>query len=289
MNMKTINKSSLAEVQRLVRSVLKVNDSNDGSREFAAHVDVDSYIDPGTKMIFVLGSGRSGTHLVGEILASYKDVSISIEKPPVFEWSTTMALEPISRPLLFPYLVHHYTQERLRSAPLHYADKSHPALWFAEALAAVFPTAYFVGVQRNPYDTVASMIKHQGVLEWQRHWKSFTVPNAFLGITRQVSEVYDRMSTVEKCAIRWLAQTERVSQLSSILLDRLYIIQYENLALDGKMEIERLSKFLGFQTPSELPNIRCDSIGKWRKHLTDHMYEEIAEIVCAAPESKVEL
>jgi hypothetical protein len=282
--MKSFNKRSLAAVQRLVRSVLRVDEANDGSYEFATHSDMDSYREPGTKIIFVLGSGRSGTHLLGEVLASYKDVRISIEMPPVFEWSTTMALEPFSRPLLFPYLVKHYARERLRSAPLHYADKSHPALWFAEALAVVFPTAYFVGVQRNPYDTVASMMKHQGVLEWQRHWRSFSVPNAFLGISREISEVYDGMSTIQKCAIRWLAQTERLAQLSTVLRDRLYIIRYEDLVLHGPTEIARLSKFLGFQTPSKMPRIRRDSIEKWRGQLTDQMYQEIKNIVCAEPE-----
>ena len=199
-----------------------------------------------------------------------------------------MALEPFSRPLLFPVLVNHYSRQRTRLAPSHYVDKSHPVLWFAEALATVFPTALFVGVQRNPYDTVASMIAHQGVLEWQRHWRKFSVPNEFLGISHHIAETYDEMSTAQKCAIRWVAQTKRLADLSSVLGERMCVIHYEDLVLDPPRQIARVSQCLGFPLPLKLPRIHSDSVEQWRRQLTDAMYQEIKEIVCATTTSEHE-
>jgi hypothetical protein len=68
-----------------------------------------------------------------------------------------------------------------------YLDKSHPNIWIADKIKEEFPEAKFVGIERNPFATVSSMLKHRGVMKWHRDWKSFPVPNRFLGIDGNIS------------------------------------------------------------------------------------------------------
>ena len=77
-----------------------------------------------------------------------------------------MALDPSQQRELFPKLVRAYEEEKRRVQPKRYADKSHPNIWIAEALSEVFPDAQFLGIERDPFGTVASMLKHKGVLKW---------------------------------------------------------------------------------------------------------------------------
>jgi hypothetical protein len=137
----------------------------------------------GSKKIFVIGTGRSGTHWLGQILQAHPDIHVTVEAPPIFAWSTAMALDPRQSPVLLPQLIRQYEIEHAAVAPRHYADKSHPNIWHAEDLAARLPDAVFLGIQRNPFATVASMLEHAGVLAWHERWREFPVPNRFLGIT----------------------------------------------------------------------------------------------------------
>src|SRR5262245_4018334 len=139
--------------------------------------------------IFVIGTGRSGTHCLAGVVASHPDVRATIEQQPMFDWSVAMAVNPACEPRLFDRLVAEYSAQLARSAPKHYLDKSHPNIWIADKLLAAFPDARFVGVQRHPFATVASMLRHAAVSDWHRQWKTLPVPNRFLGINQEWSTV----------------------------------------------------------------------------------------------------
>lgn len=123
---------------------------------------------PSSRKVFILGTGRSGTHWLGYILESHPDCVATIETRGIFRRVTRMALDPTLRPRLLPGLLRRYRLRHALAVPSHYVDKSHPNLWLAEALADAFDDALFVGIVRNPYATVASMLRHEGVLEWHR-------------------------------------------------------------------------------------------------------------------------
>jgi hypothetical protein len=69
------------------------------------------YVNSDKKMIFILATGRSGTHWIGYILGDHPEVYTTIEKDPIFSYSIQMALNPNLRPELFPELIKLYNKE----------------------------------------------------------------------------------------------------------------------------------------------------------------------------------
>lgn len=231
------------------------------------------------KMIFIIGTGRSGTHWLGYILKAHPDVRVTIEKSPMFDWVTRMALYPDSRVNLLPMLIRRYKIEYIRSVPRHYADKSHPNIWIADKLAEALPNALFVGIQRNPYATVASMLRHDGVLLWQKRWGEFPIPNQFLGITIENAEGYNDLPMSVKCALRWHAHKEQMVHLKNLLGSRLKIFHYEALIKNTEHELYDLRDFLQLTSPIPFPLIRSESLDKWKYELIPEVQNQIAEVV----------
>jgi hypothetical protein len=228
--------------------------------------------------IFVIGSGRSGTHWVGYILEGHRDIHVTIEKPPIFRWVTDIALDLGKKAELLPGLIERYRAEHDAVRPRHYADKSHPNIWIAEELATAFGDARFIGIQRNPYGTVASMLKHPGVLAWHARWKEFPVPNPFLGITRDNHDAYESMPLAAKCALRWKAHRERMHALGEALGPRLLVLQYEDVIRDPDTQLRALDAFLSLPSPIPRPKVKAESLDRWRTELDDEAKSQIAAV-----------
>jgi hypothetical protein len=228
--------------------------------------------------IFVIGTGRSGTHWLGHILQSHPDIHVTIEQPPIFTWSTEMALDARTKPSLLPQLIAAYAAEHEAAAPRHYADKSHPNIWHAEELAAAFPEAVFLGIRRNPYATIASMLRHPWVLAWQDRWQEFPVPNRFLGITPENHAAYAALPQAARCALRWQAHMERLERLQAALGGRLLVVDYEDLVRNPELPITRLNAFLRLATPIATPTVKAQSLDRWRDELAPAILRQIAAV-----------
>lgn len=239
-----------------------------------------------SRKIFVIGTGRSGTHWLGDILGGHRDIHVTVEKPPIFPWVTEMALDPGRRAALLPRLLRRYRLEHAAVTPRHYADKSHPNLWIAEALAEAFPEARFVGIRRDVFGTVASMLKHEGVQRWIHGWRRYPVPNSFLGIDQDEAERYESRSLAGRCALRWRSHMEELERLRDRLGSRLLLIDYDRLQNHTADELKRLTGFLDLATPIPMPPIRRDSLGRWRTELGPQDIAEIRAVAgsLAAPE-----
>jgi hypothetical protein len=235
--------------------------------------------------ILIIGTGRSGTHWLGHILQSHPGIHVTVEAPPIFNWATEMALDPRKQQLLMPQLVRQYQLEHAAVAPRHYADKSHPNIWQAEELAQRLPDAVFLGIQRNPFATVASMLKHAGVLGWHERWREFPVPNRFLGITRENAATYDALPPAAKCAYRWRSHAERMAELPAALGERLHVIAYEELIREPKAAIARITAFLRLTATIPPPAIKAESLDRWQRELSPDVQQQIATITGVAAES----
>lgn len=217
--------------------------------------------------IFIIGTGRSGTHWVGQILASHPDIHVTVEQDPMFRWAITMALHPNSRAELLPQLIKCYRDEHDEVLPRHYADKSHPNIWIAQELSQGLPDALFLAIERNPYATIASMLQHKGVQQWFARWREFPVPNRFLGLTAEIAPRYDTLSLSTKCALRWLSHHEELVRLSDVLGPRLLVLEYDRLQTDTARELDKIESFVGLQTPLPAPEIKTESLDAWRTSL----------------------
>ena len=235
--------------------------------------------------IFILGTGRSGTHWIGHILEAHPDVRATVEQEPMWGWVKRMAVDPSSRPKLYPKLARRYRRQHHLSAPGHYLDKSHPNIWIAERLAASFDDARFVGIIRNPYATVASMLRHMGVQGWHDRWREFPVPNDFLGIAEADVVSYEGLPLATKCAMRWASHRDRMGVLERVLGERLMVVQYEQLMTETRPLLDELAAFLSLTSPLPMPEIREASLDKWKDQLTEAEVEQIQRVVEAAPPS----
>jgi len=238
------------------------------------------------RVVFVVGNGRSGTHWLGYILGSHPDARVTVEKPRIFEHVKEMALNPSSRARLLDPLVGMYRHECARTRERYYVDKSHPVLWFAEDLAARIPACRFVGIVRDPYQVIASMVRHGGVSGWTDRWREHPVPNAFLGIDEALVERYDGLSLVEKHAYRWRSHATRMEEIRSSFGDRVTIIEYDALQLDTTAVLSGLQRFLELERPFPSPEVWASSRDKWRSLLTPQDIERIRNITGVEPPSQ---
>jgi hypothetical protein len=236
-----------------------------------------------SKKIFVLGSGRSGTHWLGSIIGAHPGITATVEKPPIFPWVTRMALRPETVDQLYPKLVRRYRHEHGVVLPNHYLDKSHPCIWIAERLAESFPEALFVGIRRDVFGTVNSMLRHDGVMKWIHRWRDYPLPNRFLGIGPDAAGAYDALPIEAKCAIRWKAHVMQLEHLEGALGKRLMTLEYNNLHIDIGAELSRISAFLDLTTPIPSPHIKTRSLDKWRHELTEAQKRNIADAVDSFP------
>ena len=203
----------------------------------------------------------------------------------MFRLSTRMALKPTLEGRLFGPLVMAYKWQLLKTTRRLYVDKTHPNIWIAEKLQKAFPQALFIGIERNPYATVASMMKHSGVSSWHRRWREFPIPNRFLGITSEIADTYDSIPFASQCAMRWLAHHRKMNELKNALGDALLVISYESFVRNTKHTIHDLKQFLGLHEAIPIPEVKIESLNKWKSQLSDAELIDIQDIVGFSPES----
>jgi len=226
--------------------------------------------------IFVVGCGRSGTNWVGEILATHPDIVGHLEQEPAYGWVRAMAIEPALTASLMPQLLEYYREAHVALVPKHFADKSHSSLWLAEPIAAHFPEARFIAVRRAVAPTVASMLKHRGVLSSIFEWDRAPRLCRYLNVTDV--EAYRALTLEERCAKRVVGSLAEIARLERILAGRFHALDYEALQASPCARLSSVAKFLGVRDAFGTPTPRADSLEKWRLELSDEQQQRIAAI-----------
>lgn len=219
------------------------------------------------RCVFIIGTGRSGTHLLAEILARVSSLHVLVEKQPLFRWSSSMAMDHRLEPSLFPRWVRRFRLEQFSAAPRTVIDKCHTNMWLVERLVESFPTAVFLATRRSPHATIASMLRHGGFVFSPHRWQSLPVPNRFLGIAEDTAEEYGRLSQPEQLALRWISNEKRREVVRQTLGDRLLEVDYELLVREPIGTVRSVCEFLHVDQPPALPAIKPDTLGKWLHHL----------------------
>jgi hypothetical protein len=236
---------------------------------------------PYSRKMFVLGNGRGGTHWLGRILSHHPEVSATVEKRAIFRLVTALAQDQ-APPGSYQRVVLRYRLEHARVSPLHYADKSHPALWFADRLHDSLPDSMFLAIIRDPYGSVASGLEHKGVREWVERWDG--KPSRFLGVTPDSIEEYRRLSTAGRLAVRWRAHAEHAEWLRQRLdPNRYLVISYTDLIVENETSLRRLTEFLHLTEPLSGPLPQPGSLTKWEQQLTEAQLAEIEAVVGLGP------
>lgn len=231
------------------------------------------------KQIFVLGTGRSGTCWMGEILDTHPQIRGFVEPRPVFDLVTEVAVDSSKEGRFLKPILREYERLSALAEPLHFADKTHPVLWLAEQVALQFPSSYFVAVQRGVEATVASMLGHAGVRRWCEEWESYPVPNRFLGISDENEEWYRTAPLEGRCAARWYSHRSEISRLEPVLGDRFFAVQYEDMILKSDVVLEEIRQFLELHEGFPVLAPRKESLNKWRSQFSAQEVSNIRSAV----------
>jgi hypothetical protein len=217
------------------------------------------------KIIFVIGTGRSGTHFLTSCLIGHNqifDLAGGKENPLVFRAITAAALDHKRASSALSKAKKVYSALASSVSPAWFVDQTHPNIWFAEYWSNIYPAAIFLGIIRNPYSVVASMMKHRGVSAWNFEWGRYPVPNRFLGITTENASRYDKMSLAERCALRWVSHYRRLHQLERSLHGKLSIVIYEDLCEIPQMALSKVAVKLEIEPNFHLPVIDRSAIAR---------------------------
>jgi len=235
------------------------------------------------KLIFVSGTGRSGTHLIGRTISSHPDITGRIESPSTFDLITKIATSQDFKPSwqisILKYKLKLRLRNILKNSTNDILEKSHPSLWLVDFLIKEF-NSKFILVYRDVEPTVSSMLEHRGVLSWY-NILPMKKPNRFLGITKQNLNNFKNYTIEEKCALRWESHYKRIFNLNKKYPDNTFVIKYDDFLINPKPILEKLSLFLKISNDFRTEKFKTDSLDKWQQKLNDEQIKRIRKITYA--------
>lgn len=222
-------------------------------------------------MILILGCGRSGTHLLADVLAG-PDTIVTKEDPRWFDLALAMVRNKAVLPKYYNQFVELLSEQR-EAAKMEgkiFVDKTHVAVWLFECLKEDLPL-FTIWIEREPLPTIASMMMHNGMLNDLRYARCFSIPNRFLGIE---DESWFDMSIAQCFAHKWLSYRRRREELNG-WID--HFVQYEELLQHPEQEITKIEEKFGIRCSR--PEMHLESLSKWQKILTQPEVSEINEVL----------
>lgn len=227
-------------------------------------------------LIFVIGSGRSGTHLLGRTIGHIEQIEAFIEDQKLFMNVTNVAINPNRSKSDIKNILKLYNKEFSKTNKSFVLEKTHPNIWLVEDIQDYFDTAKFIGIKRNVYATVASMLNHKGVLEWYNVLPLNQV-NPFLGITEENRELFEQLPLESKCALRWKSHFDRLTYLKIEFPEKVLVVDYEDFYNDYKGLMKTLELFLDLDKPIESETLISSNIDRWKSELTEVQIKNIDE------------
>jgi hypothetical protein len=197
------------------------------------------------KIIFVVGTGRSGTHFTCHCLREFgrvDDFQNGQERGTTLFAIAHAAMMHESFPRA---VLAHYRMRRLQAFLRRriLVDQHHPNLFFIDDLLRLFPGSVFVYPSRPAVQVVASMIAHGGVSGWYDQIKAgaLTVPfpNRFFGL-----ENVGQLTTEPAHRICWYRiRAHRAAALAARArhgADRVRFLDYESLVRDRDAALAKI-------------------------------------------------
>ncbi|MFC0444208.1 sulfotransferase family protein [Pseudidiomarina halophila] len=218
--------------------------------------------------VFVVGTGRSGTHMICRCVNKFPQVSDyygGVESPEMF-WSISNATVEQKSLSVFQLGYYAYMMRKVNGL---FLDQTHPNLWNIEQLLEAFPKAKFLAIKRNVHSVSYSMKKHGGVSKWAKNHTLYPKPNGFLGVTLQNAKVYqEQLTDLQRDVFRWASHMERIDEVAARFPDNVRVIKYEDVGKSMKSVMVSLADFIGTQPPSDFLVFKEASLHK-RDALTD--------------------
>lgn len=237
--------------------------------------------------IFVVGTGRSGTHFTIRLLSGFENTRDPLggrENPKILRDIATAA---IHHRLPSDAVTRYYEEHFHNSRDLVFLDQHHPNLFFMQHWQKILEPIVFLYPKRATHQVVASMMRHEGVMSWynyakrprQRILDRIPYPNRFLGLKR-----FDEIRSLPihlLCAHRVIAHRLAFENALADMKGELRVVNYAALIENPLNEFSKVFsrdelKKLGQFTTVEEPNPA--SLEKFRDVLTDEQVMEISDV-----------
>ena len=230
------------------------------------------------KLIFVIGSGRSGTHLLGRTFENNKEVDALIEDSEFFHSITQLAVGLNKDTGDFQKILKKYERRFRKSKKGVILEKTHPNIWFVEEILEFFPQAKFIGIKRNVYATVASMLNHNGVLKWYEDLPQDRL-NPFLGIDQNNKNFFEKFPLESKCALRWKSHKNRLEHLENKFPNNVLVIDYEDFYDSYPSLMRKMKIFLNVDFNLDSEPLNQSGKDKWKGSLSKEQIDNIKMVI----------
>lgn len=195
-----------------------------------------------TRFVFGLGSGRSGTSSLAQLLNLQDDYTMSHEVRPILAWNC-------DKKLLYKKL----NQLAAKSQTRVTGDVASSYLPFVEEIIGLFPQTKFVCIKRDMHETIKSFMTKSGNRNhWSKHdgsqWKKDYWDRFF-----PKYNIDDKQEAIKKY---WIDYYERSENLSSQYPDNFRVLSIRVLSDDEQQK--DLFEFLNIENPIS-ENIHANS------------------------------
>ncbi len=228
-----------------------------------------------TQPVFIVGTGRSGTTLLGKVLSLHRDVGYLNEPKALWHaavgdedvigsYSETPGRYCLTGDDATPEIIERF--QRLYGAYLRVVrrhrvvDKYPEVIFRVPFVQAVFPDARFIWLLRDGRDTVASIARwsssyrdetRTGRDSWwgrdDRKWLSLVeqvcADQAIL--TTDASELRSLTSDVDRAAVEWAVSALQGTKLLKSSPDNIMLLRYEDLTANPEAAVRDTLEFCG--------------------------------------------
>lgn len=232
--------------------------------------------------IFVVGTGRSGTHFTTRVLNGFNNVHDPLGGKEHKSVLNDIAVSAISHAPLTAATLAYYAQIAAhRSKEQIFLDQHHPNLFFIDEILTVFPDAIFLYPRRPVVQIVSSMLDHKGVMSWYKYaWKNkVPFPNKFLGLEHRsdISELKPHLL----CAKRVLAHEVALRAAQEKWPDKIRVLDYEALVLSLDAELCRIFNSEERQSMGQFSLLEkpvAASLEKYKSNLSPKEIDELLQL-----------
>ena len=258
-------------------------------------------VSPKQSPVFIIGTGRSGTTLLGMLLSMHRDI-IFLNEPKIIWYAANRMDDAIGsyNKSAGTYLLNESDATNNVIKTIHsvygclnkitgsklIADKYPELIFRMDYALKIFIDAKFIFITRNFYDTIYStqlwnknktVIKNNTREDWwgldNRKWKLICkelVPQSFL-LKNHIQEIILFKDDILKSAVEWIITMEKGIEEMGIRKN-IVQIKYEQLISDHKSSLQTLISFLQLPSDEKVFDYAQSVIKSERKN-NDAMFE----------------
>lgn len=217
-------------------------------------------------IIVISGTGRSGTHLLGNILGSSENSLLRQERGDTFN----VAYDRI-RSANFDFSDLTSVIEKEYKNYKNIIEKNHVLMW-AENIEFSFNKYKFIGIERDVQCVISSSIKHAAILK--RTSQHQAIINPFFGIVdKETLDLYNTSSVPQRLYMKHVTHHHRLKELSSI--EMALVIKFEDILYNYEDTVQKIEEYCQIKVKFSKENIRDVNIKSKNCINKDHIRTEI--------------